>query len=399
MRPGPSRPAGLVGDRHDRAHRPHGRQAGRRSRPAPPFLPGAIAGGLLTFGSLRGCSETCCTAPAGAGRLPGRSRRSRCSRRSLEARDQDRAADPPPAARALAAGRCRYADGRRPLLAFCSGSASRPSSSLSVSGPSPACQPRRRGPRARAAARGLLRAGPGAPDPRSRAARRSRPAGIRATELMCERAGVYLGLRRGDAAALRGRRPGADRRPGSAGAAGTSVAHATDPSATADALLFQRLGGPSGDQPRRPGDSAAGQPSGDRRTLRRHRPGRLGPALRPRHPGADRARSRRPAPTRSRSRTAGSPTAPRREGRCDLHPLHRQPGGARPPLPGRLAGWTGQLSRPGGRRERPPLRDRHPAGSRVVQEADGHAQAPCAGAARRGSCSSIPPVEDARSRT
>jgi hypothetical protein len=33
--------------------------------------------------------------------------------------------------------------------------------------------------------------------------------------------------------------------PGNAGAAGASIAHATDPSATADTLLFQRLGGPA----------------------------------------------------------------------------------------------------------------------------------------------------------
>jgi hypothetical protein len=72
-----------------------------------------------------------------------------------------------------------------------------------------------------------------------------RPAGIRATELMCERPGVYLGLRRGDAAALAAAALALIVIPGSAGAAGTSVAHATDPSATADALLFQRLGGPA----------------------------------------------------------------------------------------------------------------------------------------------------------
>jgi hypothetical protein len=72
-----------------------------------------------------------------------------------------------------------------------------------------------------------------------------RPAGIRATELMCERPGVYLGLRRGDAAALTVAALALIIVPGSAGAARNSVAHATDPSATADALLFQRLGGPA----------------------------------------------------------------------------------------------------------------------------------------------------------
>jgi hypothetical protein len=70
-------------------------------------------------------------------------------------------------------------------------------------------------------------------------------AGIRATELMCEREGVYLGLRRGDAAALLLVAVALVVAPGSAGAKGTQVSHATDPSATADALLFQRLGGPA----------------------------------------------------------------------------------------------------------------------------------------------------------
>ena len=69
--------------------------------------------------------------------------------------------------------------------------------------------------------------------------------GIRVTELMCEREGVYLGLRRGDAAALLIAGVALVVAPGSAGATGTEVPHATDPAATADALLFQRLGGPA----------------------------------------------------------------------------------------------------------------------------------------------------------
>jgi hypothetical protein len=69
--------------------------------------------------------------------------------------------------------------------------------------------------------------------------------GIRATELMCEREGVYLSLRRGDAAALLIAGLALVVAPGSAGATGTDVPHATDPAATADALLFQRLGGPA----------------------------------------------------------------------------------------------------------------------------------------------------------
>jgi hypothetical protein len=69
--------------------------------------------------------------------------------------------------------------------------------------------------------------------------------GIRATELMCERESTYLRLRRGDAAALLLTAVALVVAPGSAGARGTSVSHATDPAATADALLFQRLAGPA----------------------------------------------------------------------------------------------------------------------------------------------------------
>jgi hypothetical protein len=72
-----------------------------------------------------------------------------------------------------------------------------------------------------------------------------RPAGFRANELMCERPGVYLGLRRSDAAALAAAALALIVVPGNAGAARPNIAHATDPSATADALLFQRLGGPA----------------------------------------------------------------------------------------------------------------------------------------------------------
>jgi hypothetical protein len=69
--------------------------------------------------------------------------------------------------------------------------------------------------------------------------------GTRATELMCERDGVYIGLRRGDAAALLIAAVALVIAPGSAGATGTNVPHATDPAASADALLFQRLAGPA----------------------------------------------------------------------------------------------------------------------------------------------------------
>jgi hypothetical protein len=69
--------------------------------------------------------------------------------------------------------------------------------------------------------------------------------GIRATELICERESAYRGLRRGDAAALLVAGLALVVTPVSAGASGTDVPHATDPAATADALLFQRLGGPA----------------------------------------------------------------------------------------------------------------------------------------------------------
>jgi hypothetical protein len=68
--------------------------------------------------------------------------------------------------------------------------------------------------------------------------------GIKATELMCERPGVYLGLRRGDAAALLVAALALVIVPGDAGARGGVVApQATDPSATVGALAYQRLTG------------------------------------------------------------------------------------------------------------------------------------------------------------
>jgi hypothetical protein len=70
------------------------------------------------------------------------------------------------------------------------------------------------------------------------------PAGIRATELMCERPGVYLGLRRADAAALLVAALALVVVQGDAGARdGVTAPQATDPSATLDALVYQRLTG------------------------------------------------------------------------------------------------------------------------------------------------------------
>jgi hypothetical protein len=68
--------------------------------------------------------------------------------------------------------------------------------------------------------------------------------GIKATELMCERPGVYLGLRRGDAGALLVAALALVIVPGDAGARGGVVApQATNPSATVDSLAYQRLTG------------------------------------------------------------------------------------------------------------------------------------------------------------
>jgi hypothetical protein len=71
------------------------------------------------------------------------------------------------------------------------------------------------------------------------------PAGIRATEILCERESSYRRLRLGDAAALAAAAVALIVVPASAGASGVSIPSATDPAATADALLFQKLGGPA----------------------------------------------------------------------------------------------------------------------------------------------------------
>ena len=61
---------------------------------------------------------------------------------------------------------------------------------------------------------------------------------------MCERPAVYLGLRRGDAAVLLVAAFALVIVPGDAGARGGVVApQATDPSATIDSLVYQRLTG------------------------------------------------------------------------------------------------------------------------------------------------------------
>jgi hypothetical protein len=91
-----------------------------------------------------------------------------------------------------------------------------------------------------------------------------RPAGIRANELMCERPGVYLGLRRGDAGALAAAALALVVAPGTAGAASQVAENAADPSATVSALTFELLGGNGvirsggSDQPLPGGDPAIG---------------------------------------------------------------------------------------------------------------------------------------------
>jgi hypothetical protein len=68
-----------------------------------------------------------------------------------------------------------------------------------------------------------------------------KPAGFKANEMMCERPGVYLGLRRGDAAALMLAAIALVTVPGSAGARGEVALNATDPSAADNALVYERL--------------------------------------------------------------------------------------------------------------------------------------------------------------
>jgi hypothetical protein len=69
------------------------------------------------------------------------------------------------------------------------------------------------------------------------------PAGARATDLMAGDPGVYLGVRRGDAAVLAIAAVALTLSVGSADAAKNAARGATDPSVTADSLAFQRMGG------------------------------------------------------------------------------------------------------------------------------------------------------------
>src|SRR5262249_24619962 len=157
--------------------------------------------------------------------------------------------------------------------------------------------------------------------------------GIRATELMCENPGVYLGLRRGDAAALAVAALALIVVPGSAGAAGTSVNHATDPSATADALLFQRLGGPPPvSPPPPPAPRRARAAPGRARPLGPPRPGAPWPAPPPAPPGSPPPTPPGGAPPGPRPRPRAPPPAPRRAGARPSPPPTPPP---RPPRPRR----------------------------------------------------------------
>ncbi len=67
--------------------------------------------------------------------------------------------------------------------------------------------------------------------------------GARATDLMATRPGVYRGLRAGDGLALSVVAATLALNAAGAGAAGTAASSAADPSATADSVVFERVGG------------------------------------------------------------------------------------------------------------------------------------------------------------
>jgi hypothetical protein len=69
------------------------------------------------------------------------------------------------------------------------------------------------------------------------------PAGARATDLMAGTPAAYLGIRRGDALALSAVGVALVVSAGNAGAASTAVRSAADPSATFDALVYEKIGG------------------------------------------------------------------------------------------------------------------------------------------------------------
>lgn len=92
------------------------------------------------------------------------------------------------------------------------------------------------------------------------------PAGARATDWMAGSPAAYLGVRRGDAAALAIAGAALVLSVGSAGAAGRAATSAADPSATVDSLAFEKVGGAAVirragvDAPLPGGDPAVGGP-------------------------------------------------------------------------------------------------------------------------------------------
>ena len=343
---------------------PTGHTGGRRTTLAAcaTFLPGALVGGVLTFGALAALGGPR-PRRRRADRLPAR-RRDRARRRGRRgARRPDRAPDPPPAPRALAP---RDADaGRRGAsTASCSGSASRPSCSASASGRSPGSASRsatrRRGSRS-ALAFGVGRA---IPIVAARAA--AGPAGRGpATELMAERPGSTAASGSATRCARAGGRGGAGASDGERRARrGPWPPTRADPSA---ADVGPRL--PAARAQRRPGRDGAGHAASGHAIPRSAAPtSPCSTATRSSCSTATtlrrgRRRSRRPASTPSRSPATGSSTAPPRRGRDVLEAQRITD----PRAPGRMAAnhlgrrRPSQLGRPALDGERRRLRDREAA--------------------------------------
>ena len=378
----------VLGDRDDRPHRPHRRPADddRRLRRLP------ARGGRRRAAHLRlpRCARRAAARRGRPGRLPRRRRDRAASRPSLEARgtrivpqirrqlpEHWRRVMPMPLAAALygvllGIGFTTF------VLSF--GVWALAGISLAVGDP---------------AARPAARASASASGARSRSSRWRRspggPAGIRATELMCEQPGVYLGLRRGDAAALAVAALALVIVPGSAGRRRTSRPARHRPSATADALVFQRLGGAAvlragaaGGRPARAATRRSAGPTSRRSRGTRSSSSTAARSRRSRDPGA---RSRR---DRGLGRLARLPSARGGGGDAHLHPPHREPGGARR-RSSSLAGSAAPGSSAARARRRRPCstRSRRPAAAasssgRWAPEAAARWSAPA------GCCSSTP---------
>ena len=225
--------------------------------------------------------------------------------------------------------------------------------------------------------------------------------GLRANELMCERPGVYLGLRRGDAAALAARPPPwswSRRAPAPGRSSPRPPPIPRRPSTPSPSSRSPGAGSPS---PRRRSAPPRERPR-DRRQLRRH-------DRRPRAPSgcSTAARSARwptlrlPALTRSPSPAAGSSTGRRSPAAETGSSPARSPIPARPGPIQQAAGIGGsaQLSPPSGRRLQPALRDRHPERQPGRSAHPGHAAVPGPDALEPSCSSSTPPSRASRSPT